>query len=58
MTILNPAKVDVIRLSNFVNSVAFQFTKFPWQALRDIFWRWTESCYEAWKASGMSSHVL
>ena len=58
MTILNPAKVDVIRLSNFVNSVAFQFTKFPWQALRDFFWRWTESCYEAWKGNGMSDHGL
>ena len=58
MIILNPAKVDGVRVSNFVNFVAFQFTKFPWQALRDFFWRWTESCYEAWKASGMSNHGL
>ena len=58
MTIVNPAKVDGIRASNVVNLVAFQFTKFPWQALRDIFWRWTEACYEASKASGMSSQVL
>ena len=58
MTIVNPAKVDGIRVSNVVNSVAVQFTKFPLQALRDIFWRWTEACYQAWKANGMSDHGL
>ena len=56
MIILNPAKVDGIRVSKFVNLVAFQFSKFPWQALRDIFWRWTEACYEAWKANDMRNH--
>ena len=30
MIILNPAKVDGIRVSKFVNLVAFQFSKFPW----------------------------
>jgi len=58
MNILNPAKVDGIRVSNFVNLVVFQITKFPWQALRNIFWRWTEACYEAWKVNGMSDHGL
>ena len=58
MIILNPAKVDGFRISNFVNLVAFQFSKFPWQALRDIFWKWTEACYDAWKVNGMSNHGL
>ena len=55
MTILSPAKFDGITLSNVVNLISAQINKFPWQALRESFWRFTEASYEAWKVSGMNN---